>query len=274
MSTQQKQKTDGGIGGFLVFCFIIFMISKAGGGTPTPQNIAFAGGLKSQTIEFVEKTETKAILKIPYINQWLNTENKKSVPGGELMCGAASSIMVLAAYGKIPYKSESELQQYLTKDYEGISPRIPGCDNLSGVFQRTAYSGHCKGSLPANIYQLMLGNGLETSVQASYKKMLNINEKAEEPLTLQQIKNHINSGNPLILNFISGKFDHIVVIVGYEGDQLIVHDPYTDVSRFSAPVTYDTGKFVRYSVSADGRTIFPNTAKKGTIVYTIAPKLL
>lgn len=87
-------------------------------------------------------------------------------------------------------------------------------DNLA---KHTRLVTRDKGLTPADLIQLL--------------KLLQVESHARHTLSLDALKGQIDSGKPVILlvnykYFQSKAFGHYVTLVGYEGDEFIVHDPY------------------------------------------------
>lgn len=71
--------------------------------------------------------------------------------------------------------------------------------------------------------------------------------------TFDAVKEHLRGGNPCITHGYFTSFGHIIVLVGYDADGFIVHDPYGEWFKGG----YDTsasGAYLHYSYELIQRT--------------------
>lgn len=75
--------------------------------------------------------------------------------------------------------------------------------------------------------------------------------------TIEGCQKHLASGNPCVIHGYFTPFGHILVLVGYEGDGFLVHDPYGEWFKNG----YDTeasGAYLHYSYELIQRTCIPD----------------
>ncbi|MEG3842598.1 C39 family peptidase [Microcoleus sp. herbarium14] len=75
--------------------------------------------------------------------------------------------------------------------------------------------------------------------------------------TIDAVKKHLSSGNPVITHGYFTAFGHIIVLVGYDSTGFIVHDPYGEWHATG----YDTsvsGAYLHYSYELIKRTCIPD----------------
>lgn len=112
--------------------------------------------------------------------------------------------------------------------------------------------GNGNGQLEDQLYQWMESSGysrhsphdLAYLVNKVYgvKVSPNIVDTFKDNATVEEIKAHIDDGNPVVVHGYFTAFGHIVVIVGYDENGFIVHDPYG-----VAPYTdYRSGEGIHY----------------------------
>ncbi len=191
---------------------------------------------------------TATVLNVPYFNQWLEpdgtyspTEPKIPVGNenwdlGNVICGAASSVMVAGYFGKLPYdpNNEHDLKRFAYRD-EGLNlPSKCANQNIGGAFGMTAYDTTCNQSGFAGI--------------SAYLSRFNLNTNSIGTLTFEKVKTSIDQGRPLIVSIIS-PIGHISVIKGYTADgRLVMNDPYKNVQGGTSGYSYK-GKNALYQVN-------------------------
>lgn len=79
---------------------------------------------------------------------------------------------------------------------------------------------------------------------------------------VEKIKNHLDTNNPVVTHGYFTNFGHIIVIIGYDGNDFICHDPYGewwdwgyDINDSSNP---NKGESVRYSFDLMKRLCAPD----------------
>lgn len=75
--------------------------------------------------------------------------------------------------------------------------------------------------------------------------------------TIEQVQQHLATGNPAIIHGYFTWFGHIIVLVGYDENGFIVHDPYGE--WFSSGYRTDlSGAFLHYSYNLIRNTCIPD----------------
>lgn len=144
-------------------------------------------------------------LQVIYNNQTDNFEFSRLKPSAQ--CGYTSACMVLSYY--IPLAGNDifigEFVQYMDRDF------------ISGT------SKSRMGAVLAN-YPKVLNNYLKANkVQKESKIRLHSG-------TEHEIKSIIDSGNPIMCSTMLTTSGHYVVIIGYDDNNYIVHDPFGEFS--------------------------------------------
>jgi Peptidase_C39 like family len=173
------------------------------------------------------------VLDVPYFNQYLEPDGRNFPTIGWRMCGAASSTMIAAYYGKIKYSSESNLKKFMYQD-NGLN--LPSYCNLAGgTFGVTSLNTACGSSSIAGIEK--------------YLDLVGLNSK-NIPVSFNSIKNEIDLGRPIIFSTRS-PYDHIAVIKGYTSDgRLIMNDPFKNTQDGLFNYNYSTnGRDAVYSLN-------------------------
>lgn len=74
------------------------------------------------------------------------------------------------------------------------------------------------------------------STNIKYLASIGINAISQTYVTLQEIKNNLDNGHPMIalvyyqdLPNVSGYFPHYIVVLGYGDGKIIIHDPYSKI---------------------------------------------
>lgn len=138
------------------------------------------------------------LLQVPYVSQTSVTASRYRND-----CGIACALMV-AKY------------RYPDTNYT--------VDNLA---KHTRLVTRDKGLTPADLIQLL--------------KLLQVESHAQHSLSVDTLKNQIDFKKPVILlvnykYFESKAFGHYVTLVGYDGDNMIVHDPYLRGPSYHMPI--------------------------------------
>ena len=75
--------------------------------------------------------------------------------------------------------------------------------------------------------------------------------------TIERCQNHLRGGNPCVIHGYFTSFGHIIVLVGFDANGFIVHDPYGE--WFSTGYRTDkSGAFLHYSYNLIRRTCIPD----------------
>jgi len=155
--------------------------------------------------EVLGEAEKKEVnLPVPYIHQYYDTPLDEF--NGKAACGATSTVMVLAYYGKLkawpcecsaPYEHISLYGNYVPKAHQYIfDPQI-------------------RKAIADKIVQYLRKHGIDAIVIW------------EQPPTPEEIKKAIDQGRPIIASTQLTSEGHVVVIKGYTSDgYYIVNDPY------------------------------------------------
>jgi hypothetical protein len=173
------------------------------------------------------------VLDVPYFNQYLEPDGKNFPAIGWRMCGAASSTMIAAYYGKIKHSSESDLKKFMYQD-RGLN--LPSyCSLAGGTFGVTSLNADCGYSTVSGINQYLSAMGL------GYKDI---------PVNFNFIKGEIDQGRPIIFSTRT-PYDHLAVIKGYTTDgKLIMNDPFKNTQDGVFNYNYSVnGKDAVYSLN-------------------------
>jgi Peptidase_C39 like family len=82
-------------------------------------------------------------------------------------------------------------------------------------------------------------------------------DKFTEWGTIERCKSHLASGNPCVIHGYFTSFGHIIVLVGYNSDGFLVHDPYGEWFK-SGYDTQANGAYLNYSYDLIERTCIPD----------------
>jgi hypothetical protein len=179
------------------------------------------------------------VLNVPYFNQYIELDGNYSPFNGWQMCGAASSTMIVAFYGKITYSISSDLKKYMYQDRGQRLPNYCPFSISSGAFGVTSKGAGCLYSATSGIQEYLSFYGLKA-------RQIGFN--------FESIKSSIDSGNPVIYS-TSFPFDHIAVVKGYTTDgKIIMNDPYKNVQDGSYMINglyFGNGKPNTYSYNGE-----------------------
>jgi uncharacterized protein YvpB len=75
--------------------------------------------------------------------------------------------------------------------------------------------------------------------------------------TIDKCKAHLASGNPAVIHGYFTSFGHIIVLVGYDNEGFLVHDPYGEWFRGGYRTDF-SGKFLHYSYNLIERVCIPD----------------
>lgn len=212
---------------FLIgFLALLTSISLSSNSFQQQAGTAIVGDLTQTSLDGI----TAKVLDIPYFNQWINSDRKtgptsniagSSYPLGQIICGAASSIMIAGYYKKIPFSSSDDLK---SNSFQSNNINLPNyCKDQGvpgGAFGVTA-KGYCNQSSFAGISEYFSLIGLKT-----------------QRVGFTQIFPAINNGYPLILS-LNAPLGHILVIKGYTQDgRIVTNDPFGDLNNLSAGYSF------------------------------------
>lgn len=165
------------------------------------------------------------ILKVPYQSQ-IPFENE----GFRKWCGIASAWMVIAYFLKDHAPKAEELLEKFGEDFE------------SGGF---VHKDLLKIAREYGLQGFRKSWWAEPGVQSQIDKFRSEGESEEEiskwietniSESVYTLEQFINQGIPLIISvspeFSPSKSSHLVVLVGDENDQFIIHDPYKKGANF------------------------------------------
>ncbi len=191
--------------------------------------------------QYIQKTlittATAKVLPVPYFNQCLQADLKtffpdtlevNNRPACKDMCSAAVMVMAGGYFKKLDYDTDNpqSLKKYMYSDSgQGISDT---CGlNQGGAFGEIATEtdnqlgiSSCDGGGIAGMEKYAQTIGLYTK---------NIT------LGMTDIKKAIDRGDPVVI----GTKPHIFLVKGYDGDKLIVNDPYNDSTKNQTDYSYD-----------------------------------
>jgi Peptidase_C39 like family len=190
-----------------------------------------SGKLKETDISGVKSK----VLEVPYINQFLEP-NGQYFPvkptTGDWMCGAASSVMITAFFGKLPYNKDDEhdLKRYVYSDQGQNLPDYCG-NGTGGAFGVTSKGANCSYSTVNGMTEYLRKYGL------GFRQIVGF----------EAVKKAIDSGRPMYFSTIK-PYNHLAVIKGYTEDgRLVMNDPFTDAFK-SGNYSY-AGKNALYSLN-------------------------
>lgn len=153
---------------------------------------------------------------------------------------------------KVPYKSQLDNRMNPT-----------GSCNVTSIAMCLAYFGvnaSGVGQLEDELYTYMQRRGLSRhSPQDLAKVVRDYGRKDDFTVwgTIERCKKHIDNGFPCVIHGYFTSFGHIIVLVGYDEDGFIVHDPYGE--WFSTGYRNDlSGEFLNYSYNLIKRTCIPD----------------
>jgi uncharacterized protein YvpB len=75
--------------------------------------------------------------------------------------------------------------------------------------------------------------------------------------TIDRCKSHLAAGNPCVIHGYFTSFGHIIVLVGYDNEGFLVHDPYGEWFE-SGYDTNASGAYLHYSYDLIRRTCIPD----------------
>jgi Peptidase_C39 like family len=225
--------------------FVIIALLFLSGSNNSNTNLTNSPNTQETSLEGINAT----VLKVPYFNQWLEpdgsyspTQPKIPVGGeqwdlGNVICGAASSVMVAGYYGKLPYNlnDEHDLKRFAYSD-EGLHlPSKCNTRSIGGAFGMTAYDSNCNQSSFAGM--------------SNYLSTLGLIPNSIGALTFEKVKSAIDRGHPLIVS-ITAPYGHISVIKGYTADgRLVMNDPFRNIQDSSSSQYSYQGKNALYQVN-------------------------
>jgi hypothetical protein len=179
---------------------------------------------KGQRFSPVEDLPVAVKLNVPYKSQRDNSQN----PDGA--CNVTSMAMCAAFFNVKPNRNF-------------------GYEQLEDVFYRwmevKGFSRHD----PHHLKILAEAHGLKDEFRTT--------------ATIEQVKRHLAKGNPCVIHGYFTSFGHIVVLVGYDDDGFLVHDPYGEWNNWgydrNDPFGNDEkGKYVHYSYAMIRRLCIPD----------------
>jgi Peptidase_C39 like family len=141
-----------------------------------------------------------------------------------------------------------------------------GSCNVTSIAMCLAYlgvkdkPGDGLAQLEDELYQYMERKGLSRHSPEDLARVVRDYGKKDDFTiwgTFERCRNHIAAGNPCVIHGYFTSFGHIIVLVGYDENGFIVHDPYGE--WFSSGYRTDlSGKFLRYSYGLIQRTCIPD----------------
>lgn len=140
----------------------------------------------------------------------------------------------------VPYVSQTDTQANLFKNDCGVACvamvkrfyNVGESTTVNNLARRTKLAKADRGLLPSDLI-VLLGLG-------------GISAYAKHSLSLQALREEIDKGKPVILlvnykHFGGKAFGHYALLIGYEGDEFIWHDPYLKGANFRM----DAGTFLK-----------------------------
>jgi flagellar hook assembly protein FlgD len=182
------------------------------------------------------------VLDVPYFNQYVESDGTINPTDGNIMCGAAASVMITGYYKKVPKNGFSQdVKHYMYKDEGqglvkgGVVNGVHICHN--GAFGMTGGYNSCGLSSIEGMKAYLSYSGLNSGETIWYSGS-----------TYNYIKESIDNGNPLILT-IDKPVGHVLVATGYTKDGfVVVNDPYRNVQNYIRGVFDYSGKEALYSM--------------------------
>jgi uncharacterized protein YvpB len=114
--------------------------------------------------------------------------------------------------------------------------------------------------LEDELYRYMLDSGLSRHSPQDLAKVVRDYGRRDDFTvwgTIDRAKEHIAKGNPVVVHGYFTSFGHIIVLVGYDQNGFIVHDPYGE--WFSTGYRTDlSGAFLHYSYNLIRNTCIPD----------------
>jgi len=225
--------------------FVIIALLFLSGGNSSNTNRTNSPNTQETNLEGI----TATVLNVPYFNQWLEpdgsyfpTQPKIPVGGeqwdlGNVICGAASSVMVAGYYGKLPYNvnDEHDIKRFAYSDQELNLPSKCANRSIGCAFGMTAYDSTCNQSSFAGM--------------SNYLSTLGLIPNSIGALTFEKVKSAIDRGHPLIVS-ITAPYGHISVIKGYTQDgRIVMNDPFRNIQDSSSSQYSYKGKNALYQVN-------------------------
>ena len=196
--------------------------------------------LESRALAAGEGLESEKI-SVPYLHQVLDTAhvNSWSDPApfdGRWACGATAAVMIAAYYDRLGNQFE-EYGRYVSQEYRNrdghkfdlvtdLSHHYTGRTGAGawGFIHRGdegpapwTRDGTARASRLLEFFEI---HGLEPKLVGMYH-----GSDVQKIPDQTGVREEIDAGNPVLASIETPGFGHIVVIVGYEGDRYLVHDP-------------------------------------------------
>jgi len=153
----------------------------------------------------------------------------------------------------VPYKSQLDNWHNPT-----------GACNVTSLAMCLEYLGAARktfvGQFEDELYEYMEGRALSRHSPydlAETARAYGCSDRFESAATIEGVRQWLRAGNPAVAHGFFTSFGHIIAVVGYDSNGLIVHDPYGEWF----PGGYRTelsGAFLHYSYDLIARTCHPD----------------
>ncbi|MBO9999570.1 MAG: C39 family peptidase [Cyanobacteria bacterium SID2] len=139
-----------------------------------------------------------------------------------------------------------------------------GSCNVTSLAMCLEYLGAARrsniGQLEDELYEYALERGLSRHNPYDLAKIVRDYGRQDTfrtNATIEEVKDWLADGNPIVVHGYFTSFGHIIVLVGYDRDAFLVHDPYGEWFEWG----YDTsanGAYLRYSYNLIERVCIPD----------------
>lgn len=160
---------------------------------------------------------------------------------------------------EVPYKSQMDNEENPTGSCNVTS--LAMCLEYLKIPRRSN-----SGQFEDELYSYAIDHNLDRHVPedlACIVRDYGAKDRFTTSATIEQVKDWLAEGNPVVIHGYFSSSGHIIVIVGYDSKGFIVHDPYGEwfasgYDRNSHPDQPNKGKFLHYSYELIQRTCIPD----------------
>ena len=153
----------------------------------------------------------------------------------------------------VPYKSQ--LDNYYNPTGTCNVTSIAMCLEYLGIPRRDNI-----GQFEDELYEYAIHNGLSRHSPYDLAKIVRAyggKDNFKDNATIEEVKDWLAGGNPVVIHGYFTSFGHIIVLVGYNAFGFYVHDPYGE--WFSSGYRTDlSGKYLQYSYNLIRTTCIPD----------------
>lgn len=143
----------------------------------------------------------------------------------------------------VPYKSQLDNEENPTGSCNVTS--IAMCLDYLGARRRTN-----DGQFEDELYRYCENNGLSRHSPQDLAYLVQIygcRDTFRADATIEQVKEWLSDGNPVVIHGYFTDFGHIVCLAGYDAKSFLVHDPYGEWTAYGYKKGGDRGKYQNYS---------------------------